>query len=180
MARKGRADVSLISGRLEAMATTELRGGAPCEERDYLQEAVSMALAILVERIRRLPEEDREELWALMKELPAADIAEERNAIVTAMREILDQSSVRLIRMNQSDEESSNDRVRGWLGYVSQRIKDYRIRAKLTQAELAARAGLPQSHISRLESGKHSPSRATLEKIAAALGQPLKDFDPTE
>jgi DNA-binding XRE family transcriptional regulator len=163
------------------MATTEMRGVTNCcGENDYLQEAVTMALAIVVERIRRLSAEDREELWVLMKELPTADVAEDRNAIVATMREILDQSPVRLRRMDQADEESPSDRLKGWIAYVSKKIKEYRTQAGLTQTELADKAGLPQSHISRLESGKHSPSRVTLEKIAAALGQPLKDFDPTD
>jgi DNA-binding XRE family transcriptional regulator len=156
-----------------------MRGVAPCEEHDYEQKALTMALAILVERINRLPEEDREELWGLMKELPTAGKGEERNSIVTAMREILDQAPVRVNRMSQGEEEPS-DRLKGWIAYVSERIKFFRLAAHLTQAELAEKAGLPQSHISRLESGKHSPSRATLEKIAGALGRPLKDFDPSD
>ena len=50
---------------------------------------------------------------------------------------------------------------------------------RVTQEQLAAKAGLPQSHISRLEGAKHSPSRATLEKIAAALEVPLSCLDPS-
>ena len=42
----------------------------------------------------------------------------------------------------------------------------------LTQAEVAARVGTTQSAIARLESGmtKHSPSLATLQRYARALG----------
>lgn len=39
----------------------------------------------------------------------------------------------------------------------------------LTQAELAERAGLRQETLSRLESGKHSPTVRTVEKIDRAL-----------
>ncbi len=44
--------------------------------------------------------------------------------------------------------------------------------AGITQAEVAARMGTTQSAIARLESGKgrHSPSLATLQKYAHALG----------
>lgn len=47
-----------------------------------------------------------------------------------------------------------------------------RAEAGLTQAEVAERAGTTQSAIARLESGalKHSPSIATLQKYAKALG----------
>ncbi len=47
-----------------------------------------------------------------------------------------------------------------------------RAAAGITQAELAERIGTTQSAIARLESGKgkHSPSLATLQKYAHALG----------
>lgn len=47
-----------------------------------------------------------------------------------------------------------------------------RAAAGVTQAEVAARIGTTQSAIARLESGKgkHSPSLATLQKYARALG----------
>jgi transcriptional regulator with XRE-family HTH domain len=47
-----------------------------------------------------------------------------------------------------------------------------RAEAGLTQAEVAERVGTTQSAIARLESGalKHSPSIATLQKYAKALG----------
>ncbi len=48
---------------------------------------------------------------------------------------------------------------------VIQQRKD----AKLTQAQLARRAGIRVETISRLESGKHIPSVRTMEKIEAAI-----------
>jgi transcriptional regulator with XRE-family HTH domain len=47
-----------------------------------------------------------------------------------------------------------------------------RARTGLTQAEVAKRVGTTQSAIARLESGarKHSPSIATLQRYAQALG----------
>ena len=51
-----------------------------------------------------------------------------------------------------------------------------RAAAGLTQAEIAARIGTTQSAVARLESavGKHSPSIATLQRYAAALGYKLQ------
>jgi transcriptional regulator with XRE-family HTH domain len=47
-----------------------------------------------------------------------------------------------------------------------------RARSGLTQADVAARVGTTQSAIARLESGtrKHSPSIATLQRYARAIG----------
>jgi len=51
-----------------------------------------------------------------------------------------------------------------------------RVAAGLTQAEVAARIGTTQSAVARLESaiGKHSPSIATLQRYASALGYKLE------
>ncbi|OHB75234.1 MAG: hypothetical protein A2W31_11590 [Planctomycetes bacterium RBG_16_64_10] len=64
------------------------------------------------------------------------------------------------------------------MAFVSAKIRDCRKAAGLTQQQLEEKTGLPQSHISRLENGEHSPSHATLEKIAKALNMPVTMFDP--
>lgn len=45
-----------------------------------------------------------------------------------------------------------------------------RTRAKLSQTALAERMGVPQSAVARIESGRHWPSRKTLERYARATG----------
>jgi DNA-binding XRE family transcriptional regulator len=52
-------------------------------------------------------------------------------------------------------------------------VRDRRA-AGLTQQELARRAGVRQETISRLESGKHSPTVRTVEKIDAVLQEALR------
>lgn len=55
----------------------------------------------------------------------------------------------------------------------------YRMEHQLTQEELARRIGTSYSQISRLESGRHLPSVATLGKIADALHLRLSiSFEP--
>ena len=55
-------------------------------------------------------------------------------------------------------------------------ILNARASAGLTQADVAARIGTTQSAVARLESpvGKHSPSLATLQRYASALGYRLQ------
>ena len=49
-------------------------------------------------------------------------------------------------------------------------IKAWREYFKLTQAELATKAGMKQSALARLESGNASPRKTTLSKLAEAMG----------
>ena len=49
-----------------------------------------------------------------------------------------------------------------------------RIRANLTQAELAEKMGTSQSTIARLEGGTAKPSLSTLRRLAQATGMRLK------
>ena len=44
----------------------------------------------------------------------------------------------------------------------------------LTQKELAARTGITQADISRLENGESNPSLKTMKRLAASLGKKLQ------
>ena len=48
-----------------------------------------------------------------------------------------------------------------------------RLEQNMTQKELAERAGIRQSNISRIENGNCSPSVATLQQIADGVGKTL-------
>jgi DNA-binding XRE family transcriptional regulator len=142
-------------------------------------EALTITIAFLVERIRSLSEEDKQDLFALVNELPHCD-AEGVESTVRAMREILEQARGTITPMTLSGGVPDDARgLKKWIDFVSQRIVDARTTAGLTQHQLADKSGLPQSHISRLERGKHSPSRVTLERIAAALEIPVSQLDPS-
>lgn len=141
--------------------------------------ALTMAISIFIDRIRTLPKEDRNDLYDLTKELAKAEKCEDTESIAMAMLEILEQDSVRVKELNLAAEEQPGKGLQKWMDYVSEKIRVLRKEADMTQEELAEKTGLPQSHISRLESAKHSPSRATLEKIANALGVPVSAFDPS-
>lgn len=53
-------------------------------------------------------------------------------------------------------------------------VREARTRAGFTQAELARRAGVPQSTIGRIESGARTPSTALLERLVRAAGFELR------
>lgn len=53
---------------------------------------------------------------------------------------------------------------------IARQVLALRARYDLSQQALAERTGTTKSAISRLESGQHAPTVATLEKIASAFG----------
>ncbi|MCX7054940.1 MAG: helix-turn-helix transcriptional regulator [Proteobacteria bacterium] len=73
--------------------------------------------------------------------------------------------------MARPDVRVAYDALRAEFAFLDEVLKA-RTEAGLTQAQLAERVGTTQSAIARLESGalKHSPSIATLQKHAKALG----------
>jgi DNA-binding XRE family transcriptional regulator len=143
---------------------------------NYRSEALTMAVAVIVDRIKRLPTDDKDDLNTLFKELMIADGDEEQESIVSAIREILDQSPVTARQL----EAEPPKRLLTWMKHTGARIKALRDQAGLTQTQLAEKAGLPQSHICRLETGAHSPTRMTLEKLAAALEIDIELLDARE
>jgi len=62
-------------------------------------------------------------------------------------------------------------------------LREARLRVRLSQSELARRAGVPQSVISEYEAGKRQPAVPTLARLVAATGHELtiglKRTDPT-
>lgn len=54
---------------------------------------------------------------------------------------------------------------------IGMRIAATREECRMTQNELAAKTGLRQAHISRIECGTYSVGFDTLEKIAQAMGK---------
>lgn len=52
------------------------------------------------------------------------------------------------------------------------RVRELRMAAGLTQAELARRTGIHRPNIARVEAGRHTPSLETLARLAAAIGVP--------
>jgi transcriptional regulator with XRE-family HTH domain len=53
---------------------------------------------------------------------------------------------------------------------VGENLRKYRLAAKLSQEEMAARMGVEQSYLSGLEAGRRNPTIVTLWHAAVALG----------
>lgn len=148
-----------------------------CDQLPESSKSVILALSVLTERIESLPRADRDDLFELFQGWAGTDDPAEHESIRRAMEEILAQTPVRATPMPMPEHPVAPG-ARRWAEHVGGKIKEFREQAKLSQVQLADKAGLPQSHVSRLENAKHTATHLTLEKIARALGVSVGDLDP--
>ena len=65
-------------------------------------------------------------------------------------------------------------------GRLGARLRELRLAAGLTQAELARRTGIHRPNIARVEAGRHTPSLETLSRMATAIGVPATQVLATD
>lgn len=84
---------------------------------------------------------------------------------------MLTHKEVKARALERAEVQAEYNRLGEEFAFLDEFLKA-RAAAGITQAEIAERIGTTQSAIARLESGrgKHSPSLATLQKYARALG----------
>jgi DNA-binding XRE family transcriptional regulator len=133
----------------------------------------------LLRRFQELPRESFKDTVELIKIYTNPETpTEEHCEIYKTIREILFPELNGIVReVNISEKMPPN--VQSRANWIGKKVKEYRERKGLTQAELADKGGLQQSQISRLEAGEHSPSFKTLDKIAKALEVLIGDLDPS-
>lgn len=142
-----------------------------------------MIYQLTIERVLRkvamLSEEGRKDFLELISDLTRSKNEEEQKEIAKTMLEILMPELVGNLVMGpmcKTDGKFLAARAQ-WIG---DKIRVLREKRDWTQTDLAEASGLPQSHISRLEAGKHSPSNVTLKKIAKALRISVHELDYEE
>lgn len=135
-------------------------------------------VSYLAQRIANLPKESLEALAKLMPELAECDDEYTFREIGETMKEILFPELIGELILGRAGSAEPTESVRRRRDLIGGKIKSLRQSRGLTQEALAERSGLPQSHISRIESGQHSPSQKTLEKLTSALDVKIGDIDP--
>lgn len=138
-------------------------------------------VAFVIERFKQMSAETYADIFTLLKEITDPQTSErDQQEIFSTIREILFPELIGELQAGPLGFDGPvPERVQKRTDHVSKKIKQKREEQRLTQAQLAEKSGLQQSHICRLESGKHSPSYKTLEKIASALGITIGDLDPS-
>jgi HTH-type transcriptional regulator, competence development regulator len=61
---------------------------------------------------------------------------------------------------------------------VGDRVRDARVKAGLSQSQLARLCGMVQSRIAEIEAGESDPRLSTVRRVAEALSIPISDLLP--
>jgi len=130
------------------------------------------------QRLVNLNEEGKDSLMQLAMLLPKADEKEKGEIFETMVELLFPEDHIGGVSKTASiTDRDAAARVEKCREQIGKQIKELRESQHLTQDELAEKAGIPQSHVCRLERGKHTPTHVTIEKIAEALGVKPSDID---
>jgi ribosome-binding protein aMBF1 (putative translation factor) len=145
-----------------------------------LRSKMSPVKRALLDRILTLRPAQQRKILQLIKLHQEAASPRESEEIGEVLAEILFRDSQDMAATPIGDEPSANagETLRKHRMYVATQIKKRRRQLKMSQQDLAARAGIPQSHVCRLETGKHAPTYLTIEKLANALDVAPSQLDP--
>lgn len=135
-------------------------------------------LKLLELRLKALSKEATEDLVSLIPEFNACKTIEEQNQLSQTVRELIFPELIGGMT-DAAPSPGVSDKLQRRMEWIGQRVRDRRKELNLSQIDVANTAGLPQSHISRIEAGKISPSHRTLEKLAIALQIKVGDLDPS-
>jgi ribosome-binding protein aMBF1 (putative translation factor) len=122
------------------------------------------------QRLLGMPQERMRVLKRLAVEFGTSPQSERLEIVETMMELILPDETIG----NVGDSPPAEDpqlraRVTKMRQIIGSQIRKHREALGWTQADLATKAKIRQSHVSRLERGKLAPTRKTIERLAKAL-----------
>ena len=136
---------------------------------------VLLAISVLSTQFAKLNKDDRSDMIELIGCMVESSDQDERQEIRATMIEILAGRKSTATQMDFAGTLAPSK----WAEHVGIKIRTLRTSASMTQQQLAEKAGLQQSHISRIESAEYSPTHMTLCKIAKALDVDVSTIDPS-
>ena len=134
----------------------------------------------ILDRILRLRLSQQTRILQLVGLYQEAASEQEGVEIAEALAEILfrDPESLTATTIEGERSKDAGKALGKHRKYVGGQIRKRRRQLKMSQEELAKRAGIPQSHVCRLETGKHAPTYVTIERLAKAMRVKPSQLDP--
>ncbi len=140
-------------------------------------DGLSKARSFLNRRLAEMSEEDRAAVIELLQIAGSPDCEDEAE-VNQAITELLLPDSFAGPIDEDDDDDRAKERVEAYRKKVGSSVRALRTAKGMTQDELAKATGLPQSHISRIEKGKHASTFITIQRLASALGTTPSQIDP--
>jgi ribosome-binding protein aMBF1 (putative translation factor) len=129
-------------------------------------------------RLVQLSKREWETLERLAVQLKDASEVERTEIIETMLEVVFPDDTIGGVASRSRIDRKTQIKVREYQKSIGTVIRQRRKARRMTQQDLAKKAGLPQSHVSRIECGQHVPSDLTIEKFAKALGVKPSEIDP--
>ena len=131
----------------------------------------------IIDHVLRFSEKKQRRIVELSKIYKDSACEKEQAEIVEVLAEILfGDTSLKIAKL---EDTKGNEKLERHRKYVGEQVRKYRRENGLSQDQLATSSGLPQSHISRIETGKHVSTFYTIEKLANALNVKMSQIDPS-
>lgn len=151
--------------------------GAPSADFSMIVKAAFLFIQKGARRLVKLSKTEWERLENLAVQLKDASEEERLEIVETILEVVLPEDLVGGVGHSKVD-AATKRRVLAFQQSIGSEIRKQRKALRITQQALAAKSGLRQSHVSRIECGEHTPSDLTVEKIARALGVKPSEIDP--
>jgi DNA-binding XRE family transcriptional regulator len=135
---------------------------------------------ILLNRILKMPPSQHQRICRLVDLYRNAKTEQDASEIGEVLAEILfgEPKDYTASKLSSDVSPDGREALKKHRKCVGKQLRKCRQGLKMSQEELAEKAGIPQSHVCRLETGKHAPTYLTIEKLANALGVAASQLDP--
>lgn len=146
--------------------------------------ASKQMVAALAAGYAKLSERRRDRVDKMLDLFKRSEDVAEQGEILHAIFEIVAPEIIKrsgsagvTANLEEGVRSDSKEKVRSHREYVGKVIAMKRANARMTQEQLAKKARIPQSHVCRIETGKHMPTSMTIKRIADALGVAPESLD---
>lgn len=143
---------------------------------ELLTDPLLIAMSVIMDRVRKLPEPHRKSLLELVPQTVSDDPLQAEFARFSIL-ETLKQPPAALQR-TETETEPAAEETAEEAGFLARRVREAREVAGLSERELAEGAGVSPEYISRVETGDIIPNHFALGKIAKSTRQPVSFFEP--
>lgn len=160
--------------------TNDDLAAAPTDVVEKMQREVERQIAKQIrQRLKGLSKDQVTEFTKLITLFQTSASRREEGRVFAAIRELIwPDGLTKRANAEAGVTEEARQKLAAYRKRVGAAIRARRVELRMTQQELAKAAAMPQSHVSRLETGEHAATALTIAKLADALKTKPSALDP--